>query len=194
MTAEPELIPGHVISQLFGPAELQPTREGDHVHDARLTAFGGPEAVLESVSRGRGLNELALQLGVSIMYFSKWVQRQISGEQLTKACKLGAETLLYKAEVLMSVPHKTAAQSKQAERLAAHYTRMAERIDPARWAPQRAADAQIMGVTLNMNFGQPGQVVSQTVDVTPQEVEQNDALFAQLVNADAQPKGEDNGG
>jgi hypothetical protein len=182
---EADLIPGEVVAQLFGTASLQPHRQSATTYDAKVAAFGGEEAVLESVSRGRGLNELALQLGVSVMYFAAWVQHNVSSERMAAACNLGAETLLYKAEVLMSVPHETATMAKQATNLAAHYTRMAERIDPARWAPQRAADAQIMGVTLNMNFGGGGAAAPQVVDVTAQPVETaHDALFQKIIGGE----------
>lgn len=136
----------------------------DHVYEARLAAVGGASAILEMIGRGRLPVEIALANEINLLFFDDWLRTKVDTSDLTNAMRIGAEALQLKAQTCLSMAD-AGADGVKLRAQAAHYQTMAERLDPAKWAVQRAADAQTLGVTLNLNFGGDASA-NQTIEGT----------------------------
>ena len=134
-----------------------PVRQAEHVkYDALLTAAGvhaipainadkaevwklldtvGVARVCERIATGMLPNEVALDLGVPIMMFRRWLEDQLPMDQSDAVRAAAAESLMLKAQLVLSAQLKTPAEASQAKALAAQFTEMAKAMDPKSWSP-----------------------------------------------------------
>lgn len=118
-----------------------------------ITAIGkieklGKRAILERIASGQLLNEIAIDLGVPIMVFRKWIRDNVSEEDLLVAREACAESLMLKSTLVLTVTYDSPGHASIARAFSERLAQMAERLDPERWAQRKPKDETASPVTI----------------------------------------------
>lgn len=160
---EVPLLPAAQVETMFGTLDLRRQAVSPADCEARMFQFGGPKMVTETVATGRLPNEIALQLGLPVIWFSQWCEANVDGAEMAKAFELGAESYMLKAQMVLTVDATSTHEAAQARALAAEFTRMAEKLDHQKWGSRRADGLAGQTVNIQMNLG-GGKTITSSVD------------------------------
>lgn len=162
---EVPLLPAAQVELMFGTLDLTRSRLSDADCEVAMVRFGGAAMVTETVASGRLPNEIALQLGLPVMWFDTWCETHIDGAEMARALKLGAESYVLKAQMVLTVDPTSTHEAAQARALAAEYVRLAEKLDHQKWGSRRADGLAGQTVNIQMNLG-AGNNVTSAVDAS----------------------------
>lgn len=157
------LMPASQVEALFGTVDLNRRLLSEQDCDVTMLRFGGAPAVLEAVAHGRLINEVGIHLGLPLMWFTEWVAENVDGAQMAQAKLIGAETMMMKAQMVLSIDPTSTHEAAQARALAAEYVRVAEKLDHQKWGTRRADGLAGQTVNIQMNLG-GGRTFHTTVD------------------------------
>lgn len=157
------IMPAAQVEAIFGTVKLDRQLLTPQDCEITMLQFGGAPAVLEAVAHGRLVNEVGIHLGLPLLWFTQWIESNVDGAQLAQAKLLGAETMMMKAQMVLSVDPTSTHEAAQARALAAEYVRVAEKLDHQKWGTRRADGLAGQTVNIQMNLGQ-GTTFHTTVD------------------------------
>lgn len=182
----PNLLPASQVHNLFGTMDIRGSMRTDPECLYTIMTFGGIEGVLEAVACGRLINEIALQVQIPIRWLDAWVEQNVPGEEMSRSYRLGAESLMAKANMVLSIDVKSAHEGAQARALADRFVKLAEQTDSQRWGTKRSDGLAGQTVNISMNIGS-GKSVQAQATVEDAEVVNATPITTSLVPRKVDP-------
>ena len=162
--------PSALFKELFRQRSHLPDKTGVSREEtwAKLDALG-EDAILERLASGRVLNEIAIELGLPILYLREWVNLKVDRQRLNEALRAAAESFALKSQLALLPSYRNQAQSAMARELAASMRWMAERLSPQDWGPPRAPAQQATPVTIVFEKPDGARVKEVSATVAPED-------------------------
>jgi len=160
------------VENLFGQIKTLPDARDETVFEYAVERVGGSEGVLELISSGRLVAEIAFHLEVPVLWFSKWCDKQLDAAQLDSARKLCAESLMTKSALVLTAAPGSGTEATQARALANHYSDLAGKMNPDAFGAKPADSLGQQNVQIFLDFGDGAPTTIEHVDVVEAQVEE----------------------
>ena len=145
----------------------------------------GKGAVLELISSGQLMNEIAIALGVPISTFRKWMDQNVTAEELAAARRACAESFMLKSLLVLTVSNDAPGHASIIRAYADRLAAVAERLDPDNWAQRKPGGDNSAPVTIVFEgMGGAPMKQAQVVDGQVDEINPQEELDYVLLSAD----------